>query len=187
MKTRQLLSLVALTFLASCLSQKDPQAVHYFAAPQTELAGEAVPGTKPLRFDRIQSPPLLSTKMLWRVSENELAPDDLNSWALHPADMLEIRVRDLLFSRQGYRESLDPLDALLSVRVLTMEGVAFGDPSAHVLLVADFWSPGSGQHRKRFEVSEAIDSLEANDLASGMTKAIERVSAELVDWVNAKQ
>ena len=179
-------ALGALILFASCISRSEPVEEHLFSAPLPELAGEAVPGTKPLRFDRLQAPSFVSTSMLWRVSETELASDAGSTWAPHPVQVLEVRLRDLLFSRLGFRESLTIGDPLLSVRVLAMEGVVDERSSARVELVADYWSADGTQHRERFVEVEPLERRDADALARGMGAAIARASEQLTRWVSSR-
>jgi ABC-type uncharacterized transport system auxiliary subunit len=181
-----LCGLCALTFLGSCISQSQPLEEHLYRAPLPALSGEAVPGTKPLRFDRLQSPSFLSSSMVWRVSETELASDAENSWAPHPVEELEGRLRDLLFSRLGFRESLAVGDPLLSIRILTMEGDTEDRGSARVELVADYWAVDGTQHRERFTAVEPLTRLGPDALARGMGVAIARVSDELAAWIASR-
>jgi ABC-type uncharacterized transport system auxiliary subunit len=176
-------ALCVLPLLASCISQSEPLDVHYYGAPLPALAGEAIPGTKPLRFDRLRAPAFLTSEMVWRVSETELAGDEGSLWAPHPADVLEERLRDLLFSRLGYRESLSVADPLLSVRVLAMEGELDGGGRARVELVADFWTADGVQHRERFSAVEELERRDSDALARGMGLAITRVSDQLAQWL----
>lgn len=179
------LPVLALTLLTGCLSKGPTVEVNHYTLPLAELEGAPRTGTQPLRFDRVQSPPLLTRAMVWRVSETRVAPDEENDWAVHPADVLELRLRDLLFSRGGYAETLDVGAPLLGVRVLAMEGDATAANVARVRLVADLWG-SEGQHdRRHFEATAALASRSPEALAEALAHAVEDVSVALVEWVEA--
>ncbi len=189
MNLRQLVGLLTLTLLSGCLSKSEPLQEHFFTLPLPKLEGLAVPGERPLRFDRVSSPPLLSNQMVWRVGKTELMLDDLNAWALHPAEVLEQRLRDLLFSREGFRESLSGHDPLLSVRVVSIEGEGGAPPegNARIELVADYFTSDGLQHRERFVELEPLPSLDPVGLSHAMGAAMDRSTSRLVAWVVARE
>ena len=185
MSLRATLALACL-LTAGCLSKGPTVVVNHYTLPLAELEGSPRTGTQALRFDRVQAPPVLTRSMVWRVSETQVVADEESEWAVHPADALELRLRDLLFSRGGYAESLEYSAPLLSVRVVLMEGDATAASVARVHFVADLWGGEGEHHRRHFVAEEPIEGRSPEILAVAMARAIESSSAELVAWVDAR-
>lgn len=171
--------------LLGCLSKSPPIEQDYYTLPLTALAGESRAGTTPLRLERVEAPPMITREHLWRTGANEVALDEGSAWAVHPADVLELRLRDLLFAREGFAESLASGTPQLAVRVLVMEGDATAARVARVELVADLWLANGTQYRRHFLAEAPLDDLTAGALAVAMGRAVEQTSAELATWVAA--
>jgi hypothetical protein len=120
--------------------------------------------------------------MLWRLSATEVAPDPENSWAVHPAHTLEERLRDLLFSQNGFRVSITSSAHLLSVRFVILEGALSHGGLARVEVVATF-RPGQGSDlRRRFHEEEPLKSLQPSALAAATGRALDRLARSLSEW-----
>jgi len=171
----------------SCFSKQPVVGVHYFRPELAALeAVEAVGGTRALRFRPITAPVELGNKVLWRVSATELVPDELNLWATRPEQLLDERLRDLLFGAGGFRFSQRAGDPALDVRLVTFEGDLHVGGEAVVELILTMTTAEETEHRTRLRVSEKLPSNDAEGLATAMGEALSAAADQTADWVKAR-
>ena len=86
--TRQAAFVILLLGATSCLSQGEVDMPRYFH-PRAGVAEQAAS----LTVRRVTAAGYLSERMMWRLSNVEVAYDDLNRWAAPPATLIEEALR----------------------------------------------------------------------------------------------
>ena len=187
MKRVTLLTVAWLALLSGCLSKEAVFETYLFRPELSELTAVDSLGTRPLRFDGIRFPVEIGNAMVWRISQTELSADEQNLWARRPPELIEERVRDLLFSVGGFRDAVLPGGPVLNVRVVTFEGDVSGPESLAVIeLIVDLDDGNDVHHRTRLRVEKPTPSRDAQGLAGAMGPAISSVSERCVRWVSSK-
>lgn len=171
----------------SCFSKEPVVSTHYFRPELAALeAAEAVGGTRALRFRPVTGPIDLGNQIVWRVSATELVPDELNRWMRRPEDLLDERLRDLLFGAGGFRSSLRAGDPALDVHLVTCEGDMHVGGEAVVEVILTLTTEDATEHRTRLRVSEPLPTKDATGLATAMGEALSAAADESAEWVKAR-
>lgn len=186
MKLQTLLLALGPLLLASCFSKQPVAEVHYFRPELGVLSTREGGGTRALQFPAVTTPLEISPRMLWRVSATELVPDDQNLWARRPEELLDERLRDLLFGGGGFRSSLRASDPALEVRLVTCEADLLEDPAAVVELVVTLAKREGIEHRRRFVVREPMERESASELARAIGVALSGAAERTAAWVEAR-
>jgi uncharacterized lipoprotein YmbA len=177
------LLLLGLLCGAGCLSKEPAVERHYFRPALGELTLEPVAGTRPLRLARVTQPAELGANLLWRVSETELVPDETNLWARRPEELLDERLRELLFGAGGFRSSMRAGDPALGVHLSRCEGDLHGKRVASVDLVLSLQDADGVERRGRIHVEEQLSSATATALAEGTGRALAKASERVLAWL----
>ena len=180
--------LLLVGLFVGCLSTSEPAPVHFFQPELEPFAERAIPGTRPLRFDRVQAPVYIHPGMVWRLAGGELAMDPVNLWVENPAELFEQRLRDHFFAAGGFRESFQAQDPRLTVQIVALEGVATSSTpgTARLELILDLAAPGPLGHRFRLTEEETLSSREPEDLATAMGVVLSRAAVRVGEWVERK-
>jgi len=188
MNARQSLRVLALLpLLCGCLSRQAPLEIRDLVAPLEPLELRDTPGLRELAFPGVQDRADLRRGLLWRTTETELVVDELNRWTRSPAELLDERLRDLLFAAGGYRSSLRPGVPALEVQLVRCDADLRGAaPVAVVELVLAFDAPAA-QHRHRLRVQEPMERASADEQAEAVGRALSRAAAQVESWVRARQ
>jgi len=186
MNPSRLLPALGLLLFASCFSKQPVEQVHYFRPELEALSTREGGGTRALQLPAVETPLEIGPRMLWRVSATELVPDDQNLWARRPEELLDERLRDLLFGGGGFRSSLRAGDPVLEVRLVTCEADLLEEPAAVVELVVTFAHREGIEHRRRFVVREPMARESASELARAVGVALSRAAGRTAAWLEGK-
>ncbi len=185
MNFHRTLGLLALLLTSACISKSTPQEMRYFIPPLPSLDGQAVVGEQGLRLDRIPNPTILGQGMVWRLSETEFATDESNLWRVVPSEQLEQRLRDVLYSRSGFRETALSSAPRLRLQILYLHGDLTRKASAHLTVVADLWTlEGRKQHREQFTSEVTLVTRDAAGFAYAAAEAMDSVVGQVSSWVD---
>ncbi len=180
-----LCALPLLLLVSSCLSRGDVPEVHYF---RPELGEPQIGEAKeqwPLRFSPVTGSNEIGNRMMWRVSATELVPDEGNLWARRPEELLDERLRDLLFGGGGFRSSQRQGDPRLDIRLVTFEGDLHDGTHASVELIATLIIASQAEYRTRVSVSEPLPARSAEGLALAMGAALSLAAERTEAWVRS--
>jgi uncharacterized lipoprotein YmbA len=183
MNLRTSLLVAPLLLLSACLSKQAPLEVHELVVPLEPLELRETPGLRPLRFPGIADRVELRRGLLWRVSDTELAVDERNRWARSPAELLDERLRDLLFAVGGFRASLRPADPLLEVELVRCDADLRGEGSTAVVELVLTLDAADAQHRGRVTVEEPLERRDAASQAVAVGRALSLAADRTEAWV----
>jgi len=174
---------LALAFLPACISRAPVVPVQYFRPALKEPRVEQIAGTRPLRLDRVVQPTEIGVEMLWRVSATELVPDETNLWARRPDELLDGRLRDLLYGAGGFRPAFGASDPTLRVGIARYEGDLHGKQAASLELIATLTEGDRRESRTRIHVEVELAERSAEALAVAMGAALESAAERVEAWV----
>ena len=180
-------ALVLCCLLTGCLSKEPLQTTHRFRPQLTEITALESLGTRPLRFDGVRFPVEVGQLLTWRVSPTELVVEDYNLWARRPADLLEERLRDLLFGVGGFRQIATVGGPELGVQLVVFEGDVSGPEALAVVeLIIELEDGNAVHHRTRIRVEEPLKTKDARGLALAMGDAISSASERCSSWLRQR-
>ena len=181
------LALLAL-ILAGCLSSNPPETVRYFLPALPAPSGSAVSPTTTrvgpaIRLGHVGAALHLGDRMVWRLSDVELAPDDGHHWAESPATLVENALRCVLVEEAGLS-----LTQAMDAPVLAIHVAAFEGNRTRKTAVVEFRASIQDEQKGtvRFHVArgEAPVNPEAADtLARAMGPALHQACADLAEWL----
>ncbi|MFT7669040.1 MAG: putative lipoprotein YmbA [Planctomycetota bacterium] len=185
-QSQTLCAFVCATLLSACISKESVEAVHYFRPELTQLELQTAQVQKPLRIETVTAPVEIGSRILWRISSTELVPDENNLWARRPEELLDERLRDLLFGGSFY-SSRSAVDPALRVRLVRLEGDMSGALEASVELIVTLRTSDAGDQRARITAREPLSSKNAEGLAAAMGLALSEAASLTETWVLAQK
>lgn len=187
MKRVLILSLLLFTPLSGCLSKEPALVFHEYRPELTKVSGQESPGTRPLFFKGVSHPPELGHAMVWRITDTELATDELSRWARRPSELIEERLKDLLFGVGDFRESASAGSPVLQVQLVVFEGDTSGPESlASIELIVELNDGNDLHHRTRLRAEEPLAGDGPADLARGMGLAISSLTDRCAVWLRSR-
>lgn len=175
-RTATLLVLLGLTAgLQGCLSSNPPLPLRYF-----EPAVEAIePVERPeLVVDRIVAAPYLDQRMVWRLSDVELAYDERNRWVASPSDLVGAAAQRAIHGSETGASRL-------RIEVTAFEGIEeTGEAYVELLCTSSSARDRTAQHR-RFSARAPLDGDRPDDLARAMGKALSSTMRDAARWATA--
>lgn len=187
MKFLPIHSFLLLATLTGCLSKEPVQAVRLYRPELSEITALGSLGTRPLRFDGVRHPVEIDSRVTWRISATELLKEDLNMWGRHPAELLDERLRDLIFGVGGFREIALREGPSLGVQLVICEGDVSGPEALAVVeLILDLEDGNHIHHRTRLRVEEPLATQSAEGLAEATGRALSTVSNRASDWMRSR-
>jgi ABC-type uncharacterized transport system auxiliary subunit len=186
------ISLVCLALLApilaGCLSSNPPETVRYFLpplpAPADAETSAATTRTAPaIRLGHVGAALHLGDRMVWRISDVEVAPDDSHHWAEAPATLVENALRCVLVEEAGLSLTQTMDAPVLSVQVAAFEGNRTRK-TAVVELRASIQGKQKGTVRFHVARGEApVNPESADTLARAMGPALQHACSDLAEWL----
>jgi len=173
--------LFASLLVTGCLSR--PIEARYFDPSLPEAPCDpAQVASRPVRLGHITAAPYLRDRIVWRLSENEVAFDEMNRWAAPPEMLLEDALSRYLVARNGFQRSDSASACTVSVHVVAFE---VERPAKDVLVrvLVTLRDPSGEAQRGAFEARQpaAIDDPRSVAQAAGI--ALSDVVRRLGDWL----
>lgn len=155
----------------------------YYQPPSAKLSPRPPPAINPaVRLSTVQSAPHVGRAMTWRLSEVELAFDDLHRWATPPAALTQRRLEELLFIERNFAQAEGAQGTLLMVEVEAFEAVE-RTREAQVALLVTAQTPGGQTFLERFSARHPAKSASASDIALASGIALQEVLNQVANWI----
>jgi hypothetical protein len=183
-KLQSILALALFSVLAGCLSKETVQTIRIYRPELSGITAEGSLGTRPLRFDGVRHPVEIDSHITWRKSATELHKEDVHLWARQPAQLLDERLRDLIFGYGGFREVSILGGPSLQVQLVVCEGDVSGPEALAVVeLILDLEDGNDVHHRTRLRVEEPLQIKSAEGLAEATGQAISDAAQRASEWM----
>ena len=174
-----------------CLSPRPPIEVRYFDPANPVSTDRPAPSASDvsdalaLQKGRATASASLGERIVWRLSNVELAFDERNRWADPPATLLDRALNERLFGAGAFAATGDPDSAELFVHLEAFEGRLDATPAeARIMIEARVRHRGGLETVRRFLVSEPLRSDDAASLASAMGPAITRTADLIAEFAD---
>ncbi len=148
-----------------CLSPRPPIEVRYFDPANPVSTDRPAPSASDvsdalaLQKGRATASASLGERIVWRLSNVELAFDERNRWADPPATLLDRALNERLFGAGAFAATGDPDSAELFVHLEAFEGRLDATPAeARIVIEARVRHRGGLETVRRFLVSEPLRS-----------------------------
>lgn len=157
----------------------------YFEPPPRKSVTKTVAADAPrVRVGQVLAAPHLGSRMAWRISDVEVAYEDLNVWASPPSVMTQVAIQRVLFIERGFRQSGGAESAILSIEVTAFEGIQ-ATREAHVELLVAVRDRTGDIHTQRFGAKHPAGGDDPADLATASGVALDEAIGRLARWLEA--
>lgn len=180
-------SLALLAVLPGCLNPAAPPPVRYFDPPVLLEAAPASPRTKPVRLVAVTGRRMISENIIWRMTDLEVAFDELNRWAEAPDRLVERALRRALFASGALRAIAagEATEHLIEVEVTAFEHRQSEEVARVEIEVLRSDADGLVQTKRFVAQVAAAQTAQGTteDYVRAMGVALSRVVTEVRDWL----
>lgn len=175
---------VACLVAGSCFSPAEPVRTRWFSLPlaRAEDAVVSPTGKSALRIERVTAAAHLGAPMVWRLSDVEVAIDEVNRWVDEPAALVERALDAALFGNGGFTPG-DRDAAALRVHVDAFEAVL--EQNAHVRVAVRLTLDAGGGPPVRstvIELERPLPGAAPEDVARGLGGVLVDVAQQTATW-----
>jgi len=174
-------TIASLLLLGACVAGR-LEARYFDPHPPDILCDPPQATTRPVRLGHVTAAPFLRDRIVWRISETEVAFDDANRWAAPPDRLAADALGRALVARNGFLRSDSVRAATLDVHVAAFE-VERAKADVVVRLEATLRDPSGAPQRGTFEARQVATIDTPRSVAEAAGIALADAIRRLGDWL----